>query len=115
MAAAVRTHAEAHNQHAGQGPVMLDIGGDIGAVVISMPAELTGSEVEARPVPAPPAGVHLPHVSVLARTVAGQVSHAAVFGALPAGRYELYLRPAGPVTLTVSVRGGEVTEADWPL
>ena len=53
--------------------------------------------------------------AVLARSVAGRVSHTAVFGELPEGRYELYLRPAGPVALTVAVRGGEVTEADWPL
>ena len=41
---------EAHNLHAGLGPVLLDIGDDIGAVVLSMPAELVGHEVEARPV-----------------------------------------------------------------
>jgi hypothetical protein len=105
---------EAHNLHAGLGPVLLDIGDDIGAVVLSMPAELAGTEVEARPVATHPDG-HLPHVGVLARSVAGRVSHAAVFGALPEGRYELYLRPAGPVALTVAVRGGEVTNADWPL
>jgi hypothetical protein len=106
---------ETHNAHAGQGPVMLDIGDDIGAVVLAMPAELDGSEVEARPVPAPPAGVHLPHVAVLPRPVAGRVDHSAVFGELPQGTYELYLRPAGPVALTVRVCGGEVTEAAWPL
>jgi len=106
---------EAHNQHAGLGPVLLDIGDDIGAVVLSMPAELAGQEVEARPVAGHPIGFHLPHVGVLARSVAGGVSHTAVLGELPEGRYELYLRPAGPVALTVAVRGGEVTEADWPL
>ena len=105
---------EAHNLHAGLGPVLLDIGDDIGAVVLSMPAELVGHEVEARPVTDQPPG-HLPHVGVLARSVAGRTSHTAVFGELPEGRYELYLRPAGPVALTVAVRGGEVTEADWPL
>jgi hypothetical protein len=106
---------ETHNLHAGLGPVLLDIGGDIGAVVLSMPAELASREVEARPVGGAPAGCHLPHVGVLARSVAGRASHTAVFGELPEGRHELYLRPAGPVVLTVAVRGGEVTEADWPL
>jgi hypothetical protein len=106
---------EAHNAHAGQGPVLLDIGGDIGALVLRMPAELAGSEVEARPAEHAEDWSHLPHVGVLARASGGRLSHSAVFGELPDGRYELYLRPAGAVALTVRVRGGEVTEADWPL
>ncbi|HEU5269248.1 MAG TPA: hypothetical protein VFU36_04925 [Jatrophihabitans sp.] len=106
---------EAHNLHAGQGSVLLDIGGDVGAVLVSMPAELAGSEVEARPVAVRPGRPHLPHVAVLPRPVAGGVRYSAVFGELPQGEYQLYLRPDGPVALTVSVRGGEVTEADWPL
>ncbi|MFL6162894.1 MAG: hypothetical protein ACJ74U_11785 [Jatrophihabitantaceae bacterium] len=114
---------EAHNAHAGQGPVLLDIGGDIGALVLAMPAELAGSEVEARPVPSGlnghhpdgHTGRHLPHVGVLARSAGGRVSHTAVFGELPEGWYQLYLRPAGPVALTLRVQGGEVTEASWPL
>jgi hypothetical protein len=105
---------EAHNAHAGQGPVLLDIGGDIGALMLRMPAELAGSEVEARPTEHADDWSHLPHVGVLARP-GGRLSHSAVFGELPEGRYELYLRPAGAVALTVQIRGGEVTEADWPL
>jgi hypothetical protein len=75
---------------------------------------LVGSVVEAGRVafrPATPIG----HVGVLARSAGGRVRYSAVFGALPQGRYELYLRPDGPVALTVGVHGGEVTEADWPL
>ena len=34
------------NPHAGQGSVVLDIGGDIGALVVTMPPELEGVEVE---------------------------------------------------------------------
>ena len=36
----------AENPYAGQGPVMLDIGGDVGAVVLHLPASLEGAEVE---------------------------------------------------------------------
>jgi hypothetical protein len=106
---------EAHNAHAGQGPVLLDIGGDIGALVLRMPADLAGSEVEARPAEHAEGWSHLPHVAVLARASGGRPSHSAVFGELPEGGYQLYLRPDGAVALTVQVRGGEVTEADWPL
>jgi hypothetical protein len=132
------------NSHAGQGAVVLDIGGDVGALVVTMPAALAGTEIEARPVAGGPrrhgqpaahehgsgrhrhdpgaAAVdrhlghgHLPHVAVLARPLpdGGQV-HSAVFPALPAGTYELYERPAGPVRLSVRVAGGAVTDAAWP-
>jgi hypothetical protein len=38
------------NSHAGQGAVLLDIGGDIGALVVTMPKSMEGIEVEIRPV-----------------------------------------------------------------
>ena len=102
------------NSSAGQGPVLLDIGGDVGAVVVTAPAGLVGSEIEARPVGVDRPG-HLPHVGVVARPAPdGTVVPSAVFGALPAGSYELYERPAGPVRLSVAVTGGAVTEATWP-
>jgi len=37
------------NPYAGQGPVLLDIGGDVGALVVQMPAAMDGVEVELRP------------------------------------------------------------------
>ncbi len=43
------TTAVNENPYAGQGAVLLDIGGDVGALVVLMPAELTGEEVEIRP------------------------------------------------------------------
>ncbi|MDQ1738771.1 MAG: hypothetical protein QOE53_423 [Pseudonocardiales bacterium] len=102
------------NSHAGQGPVVLDIGGDVGALIVRMPAELVGTEIEARPVAGPAfdgyAGGHLPHVAVLARP-GGSV---AVFGELQDGEYELNLRPDEPARLRVLVRGGEVSTAVWP-
>jgi hypothetical protein len=41
---------ESHNAFAGQGPVVLDIGGDVGALIVAMPASLDGVEVEIRPI-----------------------------------------------------------------
>ena len=47
----VMTVADAkENPYAGQGPVLLDIGGDVGALVVTMPARLDGVEVEIRAV-----------------------------------------------------------------
>lgn len=37
------------NPDAGQGPVLLDIGGDVGALIVTMPAETQALEVEIRP------------------------------------------------------------------
>ncbi|MGI8668025.1 MAG: hypothetical protein ACR2N4_18670 [Jatrophihabitans sp.] len=140
------------NSHAGQGPVMLDIGDDIGALILSMPAVLADCEVEARPIAGAAKerydaavqsgdahhhhhhdthghdthghdehghdehshGAPLVHVGVLGRPVGDEIRYSAVFGELQDGEYELYLRPSGPVRLTVTVRGGEVCTADWP-
>ena len=68
----------AENPHAGKGSsVLLDIGGDIGALVIDMPADLADEEVELRkagsPVPADHGHGHghghevAPHVAVVLR------------------------------------------------
>jgi hypothetical protein len=102
------------NSHAGQGAVVLDIGGDVGALVVRAPSSLAGVELEARPV-GWDGREHLEHVAVLARPVpgGGQV-HSAVFGALPAGAYEVYVRPDGAVRLTVAVPGGAVADTVWP-
>jgi len=131
----------AENPHAGQGMIVLDIGDDIGALVISAPAALAGAEIEICPAGArdqtPDEGcdwwagqwrthMHLPadaddhstaawpHVAVLARPTPCGPQHAAVYPALRAGRYDLWLRHDGPTALTVTVTGGQVANATWP-
>jgi len=129
---------EQHN--AGQGPVLLDIGGTVGALIVAMPAELVGCEIEIRsaeeghshphPHPHPHSHSHphdhgdphdhrlqRPHVGVVNRPAygsGGPMRPTAVFGELEAGDYELYVRPSGPVQLRATVRGGAVTELVWP-
>lgn len=39
----------AENPHAGQGMVVLDIGGDIGALIVTAPASMEGVEIEIAP------------------------------------------------------------------
>ena len=107
------------NPSAGQGPVLLDIGGDVGALVVTMPPALEGCEVEIRPAGGEPGADHprhghVQHVAVVPRPVAGRVRHSVVFPELVAGTYELYRRPAGPVELRVRITGGRVTDAVWP-
>ena len=120
--------SSAENPFAGQGAVLLDIGDDVGALVVTMPAAMVDTEVEIRPVGAlhhhspggPPhdhahEGGHLAHVAVVARPVVDGTVPSLVFGELTAGRYDLFCkgRP-DDVELTVNVEGGAVATAVWP-
>jgi hypothetical protein len=106
--------SEHHNRHAGQGAVMLDIGGDVGALVVIAPVELAGTEIEAREV-GTPAVVHAPHAAVLGRPTPNGIVHSLVIGALNQGEYELRRLPDGPVAMRAIVAGGEVTQIRWPI
>ena len=117
--------AHVENPFAGQGSVMLDIGGDVGALVVTMPQGMAGVEVEIRPLGAHHHGnphdrdhhhghAHHPHVAVVDRPVENGRVPSLVFPELVEGRYELYKKATNDVCLTVDVRGSEVTAADWP-
>ena len=99
-----------HRHTADGGPVVLDIGGDVGALVLRTSAALAGQEIEISPVEEPE---HRRHVAVHQRDLAGAPVHAAVFPDLRWGSYQLW-SPDGSPTMTVSIRGGRVTEASWP-
>jgi hypothetical protein len=101
------------NPHAGQGSVLLDIGGDVGALVVAMPEALLGHEVEVV-TGSEPAGHHRPHVAVVPRPVAGGTVPSLVFPELLEGRYALVPKGTDDVRLVVEVHGGEVTTATWP-
>jgi hypothetical protein len=96
-----------------QGSVVLDIGGDVGAAIVYLPAGLTGREIEIRRAGAAWDGVH---TAVRERRLGSITRFAAVFGALPAGSYQLRVRHGGadPVVLQVEVDGGAITESAWP-
>lgn len=124
----------AENPYAGQGPVLLDIGGDVGALVVTMPDGLDGVEIAIQPAGSQQihdhrhahdhdhhdhSGDHThdhhePHVAVVERPVLGNAVPSLVYPELTEGNYELYRRGGGQVELTVTVIGGEVTEAVWP-
>ena len=110
-ATAVHMHHE--NPHAGQGPVVLDIGGDVGALVVAMPETMADVEIEIRSVGASRRAL-LSHVGVVGRPVGGRTMWSAVFPELHQGRYELYERIAGRPQLIVDISGGEVTQVSWP-
>lgn len=91
------------------GTVLLDIGGDVGALVIETPAELVGLEIELSR-----AGAQMPrtHVAVRERVGSGTTRYAAVYPSLRAGEYTIWGvddEPAG----TVCIVGGTVAELNW--
>jgi hypothetical protein len=89
--------------------IVLDIGGDIGALVLFAPHALLGAEVEVSPSTPGAARVH---AIVREQTTPKGTVVAAVFPELTEGGYTLWGRggstaPAG----TVVIEGGRVTEA----
>lgn len=100
-----------HEDHslAGLGPVLLDIGDDVGALLVHLPAAMVGDEIEVAR-----AGSAPQHVAVIARRAGEQLAPTAVFPALAEGTYRLYRKPDGPVRLHATVVGGQITEARWP-
>ncbi len=108
--------AAVENPYAGQGAVLLDIGGDVGALIVSMPTHTIGLEVEIRPAGSTSQGGHhhFPHVAVVPRPTAFGIAPTLVYPSVHQGDYELFPLPAGPVAMTTTVTGGEVTRATWP-
>jgi hypothetical protein len=100
---------ETHAGPVGQGPVVVELGAELGTLVVYAPATMAGVELQIAP-----SGQTSPwrHVSVLARLLPAGTVHAAVYPALPTGRYTVWGH--GPERLVVHVAAGVVTEARWP-
>jgi hypothetical protein len=94
----------------GVGSVVLDIGGNTGALVIVTGPEWHGREIEISP--KDQVAQTRTHVAVRARHVSSGVRYSAVFPALPAGPYIIWRTPTEPAG-TVVVAGATVTEIEW--
>jgi hypothetical protein len=100
--------AEEHIDRVHPESVVLDIGQDVGALVIYTGAALRGREIEVSPLGNP----KRVHVEVLERRVNGRAVYAAVFPGLRAGNYDIwdeFPRTRG----NVRIAGGEVVTVDW--
>ena len=85
-----------YGERAPTGHVVLDIGDDIGALIVHTTEELRGREIEASPHGHDWLGTH---TAVLERRLGGRTLFAAVFPALPAGAYTIAaLRSRSPVS-----------------
>ncbi len=123
------------------GTVVLDIGGDVGALVLLTDASLLGAEIEINPLdasggdvfqethPHEPASGHThdhgdghvhthahhpdrTHVAVRERLAPDGVRYAAIYPGLRAGGYQLWNVDGTPADV-VQIIGGEVAQLDW--
>ncbi len=96
--------ARPHPEH-----VVLDIGGDMGALIVYTDPALHGVEIEISP-----AGddARRSHKEVLERRAGAAPAFAAVFDRLADGAYTLWVAGT-PRERAVRVRGGSIAEVDW--
>jgi hypothetical protein len=98
-------------EHAGPGvtgPAVLDIGPDIGALVVYTSAACHGLEIEISP---KTEQGQRTHTAVLERHMGGRAVHAAVFAELMPGEYTLW-GPEPETTHDVAIVAGRVFELD---
>lgn len=92
-----------------EGTVMLDIGADIGALVLHTSAAMAGAEIE---LSAEVPGAPRTHVAVRERVGSGPSRYAAIYPSLRAGRYTVWGTDGDPAG-HVSIVGGHVVELNW--
>ena len=96
--------ARAHPEY-----VVLDIGDDLGALIVYTDAALHGIEIEISPAGADD---DRSHKDVLERAIGDRAAFTAVFDRLPEGAYTLWTDGV-PRVRGVQVSGGAVAELDW--
>jgi hypothetical protein len=89
--------------------IVLDIGRDIGALVIYTKSELHGREIEVSP---RGSAATRTHVQVLERRIKDRPVFAAVFPGLRAGDYDIW-DDAADRSDPVTIVGGRVATVDW--
>ena len=95
----------------GPGTVVMDVGGDIGALVLYTPAGMDGREVEISRDGDP--GARRTHSRVRRRHMAAATTYAAVYPHLTAGTYTIWTGEQNPGA-TVVITGGQITTCGWP-
>lgn len=90
-------------------PVVLDIGGGLGALVVHWDADEIDTPIEISPTGE---DHDRQHQHILERPVGGETFHAAVFDRIPAGTYTLWVRGEARER-DVEIPDGAVTERDW--
>jgi hypothetical protein len=93
------------------GTVVMELGADVGALILYTPVALNGSEIEISRDDDP--GAARTHSQVRPRHLTTATRYAAVYPGLRAGRYTIWRdgqRPAATAVIT----GGQATSCRWP-
>jgi len=100
------THTH-HHEAPGEIPV-LDIGGDVGAVLVYLDHPTPSGELQARPLGEPDGRFH---TGVHPRELFGRTAYVALYPEVERGTYEILDDALLPIAM-VDVDGGAVTELD---
>ena len=95
----------------GPGTVVLELGADVGALILYTPADLDGAEIEISRDDDP--GARRTHSQVRQRPMATATAYAAVYSGLAAGPYTIWRDEHTPAA-TVTITGGQITSCHWP-
>src|ERR1700739_798826 len=96
--------ARSHPEH-----VVLDIGGDLGALIVHADASMVGAEVE---ISRSGEDDRRSHKDVLEREINGRPAYTAVFDKVREGTYTLWVEEV-PRARNVTVTAGAVAQLDW--
>lgn len=88
---------------------ILDIGGDVGALILYTDASYAEREIEVSP---EGDDEHRTHTAIHERRGGSGAVHAGIYPELRAGRYRIWADRPG-LTDLVTIVGGEVAEVDW--
>jgi hypothetical protein len=105
-------HTGGEEHHAGRRHpehVVLDIGEDLGALIVHTDASMLGTEVE---ISRSGEDDRRSHKDVLEREINGRPAYTAVFDKVREGTYTLWVGDA-PRARDVAVTAGAVAELDW--
>lgn len=93
------------------GSVVIEMGGDIGILILNGPRELLGREIE---ISRAEGGAAAPrtHSMVRERITGAGTTYAALYVDVRAGTYTVWRDESTPAG-TVTVRGGEISHFDW--
>jgi len=93
------------------GTVVMELGADIGALVLYTPADLNGNEIEISRDDDP--GSPRTHSRVRPRPMATETRYAAVYPGLREGQYTIWSGEQNPAA-TATITGGQITSCRWP-
>jgi hypothetical protein len=100
---------EIHDERVHTEHLVLDIGGDIGALILYTNADRCNDEIEISP---KGSDSHRQHNQVHERSFNGTSVFSAVYPELPAGTYDIWQDDETRAG-TVEIVGGKVAEVDW--